>query len=104
MSGKIIDVQIESFTLRSLGAQLSYTFQEGDTPEAVDILQLEVIMDDGTMVPLQLSSGSVFNHRDPETAVGWAEFRSNSPIVLTQADYIRFPNGEILPCEASAAE
>lgn len=94
LMGDSVDVQIETFTLRSMGAEMSYTFFQGDTPEAVDISPLTVYMHDGTMLLLYPSSGAVYNHLEPEKALGIMEFSSDVPVILEEAEYILFPNGE----------
>lgn len=96
MMGDVIDVQMETFTLRSMGAEASYTFFEGDTPESLDFSALKVHMKDGSVLTLQISSGAVYNHWDAENAVGFVEFGSDVPIVLEEVESIEFPGGTVI--------
>lgn len=97
MMGDVIDVQVETFTLRSMGAEASYTFFEGDTPESLDFSALKVHMKDGCVLVLQISSSAVYNHWDAENAVGFVEFKSDVPIVLEEVESVEFPGGTVIP-------
>lgn len=71
-------VNLTSFILSSFGASLTYTWDDGGVPEALEF-EAEIVMKDGSTVPLQASGASGGNF----------SFRLNVPIVLDDIDYIR---------------
>lgn len=96
LSGATAHAELTSFRLRSLGANITYLYPNGVTPEALDF-SADIVMKDGTTVHLIPGSGSVSNYWDPENALGQFSFRLKTPIVLEETDHILFSDGTKIP-------
>ena len=80
------EVLMTSFQLRTFGAIMTYEQSPDERPEAIDFKDVQIIMKNGSAVELLPTGGQVDTYT----------FRLAAPIILTDVDYIQFPEGILL--------
>ena len=86
LMGDCQEVLLTSFELRTFGAIMTYEQSPDERSEAIDFIGVQIIMKDGSAVELSPSDGQV----------GIFTFRLAAPIILTDVDYVQFPDGLML--------
>lgn len=84
-----VEIMVTSFVLRPLGATCEYSFIPGSRPESVDVLDVYLVMKDGSGITL-----------NPESSVGAGALGSNggtmsyvldAPLMLDEVSYLVLP-------------
>ena len=81
------DVLMTSFEVSAIGATCTYDWDDRGLPEALEFIGVEVVMKDG----------SVFQLNPAGAVIGSFRFKFYAPIVLGEMDYVRIPDGVVLP-------
>jgi len=85
---KIIPI---SFRFDAFGAVITYMQSPDANPEALDIMDVQIIMKDGSVMELMPQSG----------IVGVFTLRLDAPVVLSDVDYVQIQESILLPMPIS---
>lgn len=91
-----VTIQITSFKLRTLSAEMTFDYPDDIQPQGLDVLGARVVMKDGSRVWIYPSSSDIIVG-DAEDTQGWMYFDLDVPIDLEEADYIQLPDGTQIP-------
>lgn len=92
-----VEIRVTSFILRPFGATCEYSFLPGSSPDAVDILDVVLVMKDGSQIPLIPSSASGGVGALGHTG-GTMSYILNAPLMLDEVAYLVLPDGVRVPC------
>lgn len=94
-SRESVEIEITSFILSPFGAICNYRFIPGSRPESVDILDIYLVMDDGSIVALCPSSGGGAGAFG--STGGTMSYVVNAPIILNDVEYLVLPENVQVP-------
>lgn len=91
-----VTIQITSFKLRALSAEMTFDYPNDIQPQGLDVLGAKVVLKDGSFARMYPSSSEIIPMASGSTQ-GWMLFDLDAPIDLEEADYIQFPDGTQIP-------
>ena len=94
-SKESIEMMVTSFVLRPFGATCSYSFIPGVRPESVDILDVHLVMKDGSTVIAKPRSGG--GAGGVGSTGGTMTYTFDAPIMLDEVDYLVLPENVQVP-------
>lgn len=89
------DIYVTSLTLSPFGATCRYEYAPGSRPEAIDMLDIYLIMDDGNTVPASWVSGGGAGAIGSNS--GTMNYRFEAPLILEEAACLVLPDNVKIP-------
>ena len=90
-----IEVMVTSFVIHPLGATCEFSFIPGSEAESAEILDVYLIMKDGSTIMLHPKSGHV--KRFPDPIGGNMSYVFDAPVMLNEIDYLVLPDNVMVP-------
>jgi len=90
-----VEMMVDSFVLRPFSITLRYSFIPGNRPEAVDILDVYLVMKDGSTVTARPRSGG--GAGAVGSTGGTMSYTFNAPVMLDEVAYIVLPEDVQVP-------
>lgn len=100
LMGDIVEVEITSLRLDSLGAVYHYRFPEGERPEALDFRCVEIVMKDGSVVNSYPKEGSCIHPNEEEPPICYCTYTHETPISLEEVDHLILAGKIVIPMPA----
>lgn len=88
-------VLVDSFVLRPFGATCTYSFPPGPRPVSVDILDVSLMMKDGSIVTARPKSGGGTGAIGANG--GTMSYTFNAPVILDEVQYLILPDNVLVP-------
>lgn len=90
-----VEMMVDSFVLRPFSVTLRYSFIPGNRPEAVDILDVYLVMKDGSTVTAQPRSGG--GAGAVGSTGGTMSYTFDAPVMLDEVAYLVLPEDVQVP-------
>ena len=94
-ANEAVEVIVDSVVLTPFGAVCGYSLPPGSTPEAVELLDVYLVMKDGNVIQAQPKSGGIGDAGG--SYKGHMSYSFDAPIILDDVGYLLLPDNVHIP-------